>query len=185
MQKLPNKQRGFSLIEAMVSLVVIGVGLLGLGGMQVASVKGTNNAHARTVATLLAMDLGDRMRANKTALDAGKYDTATAQAAAAVDCGVVNTNCRTVACSPAKTALYDLEEVMCGATGSISKALLNSSLSVTCPGAAVGAGCGEDSVHIIEIKWFASNIHEKLDTTKLKANDTQEFTLRHEIVSPP
>ena len=113
MQKLPNNQRGFSLIEAMVSLIVIGVGLLGLGGMQVASVKGTNNAHARTVATFLAMDLGDRMRANKTALDDGKYDTARVEAAAAVDCQIAaTTNCRTASCDPAQTALYDLEEVM-------------------------------------------------------------------------
>lgn len=183
---MPNNQRGFSLIEAMVSLVVIGVGLLGLGGMQVASVKGTNNAHARTVATFLAMDLGDRMRANKEALDGGKYDTATSAAASAVDCAVASTtNCRTSSCDSSQTALYDLEEVMCGATASISKALLNSSLSVTCPGAAVGAGCDENSVHVIEIKWFSSNIHSELDDTKLKANDTQEFTLKHEIISPP
>jgi len=186
MQKIINNQRGFSLIEAMVSLVVIGVGLLGLGGMQIASVKGTNNAHARTVATLLAMDLGDRMRGNKIALDAGKYDTGTAIGASAVDCSVVGTtNCRTASCSPDQTAIFDLEEVMCGATGSISKALLNSSLSVTCLEAVAGAGCSADSVHVIEIKWSATSIHSELDTTKLKANNTQEFSLRHEVVSPP
>ena len=67
-------QRGFSMIEVLISLIVIGVGLLGLSGLQIASVKGTNNAHSRNVATLLAFEIADRMRANQDGVDGGFYD---------------------------------------------------------------------------------------------------------------
>ncbi|MFP5393688.1 MAG: type IV pilus modification protein PilV, partial [Gammaproteobacteria bacterium] len=60
------RQRGFSLIEIMVTLVVMSIGLLGLGGIILTSMKNNQSAEARTQATVLVNDILDRMRANRT-----------------------------------------------------------------------------------------------------------------------
>lgn len=57
-------QRGFSLIEVMVALVVLSVGLLGLGLLQITSMKFNTSAYLRSQSTLLANDLIERIRAN-------------------------------------------------------------------------------------------------------------------------
>ncbi len=102
-------QHGFSMIEVLVSLLVIGVGLLGLSGLQIASVKGTNNAHSRNVATNLAMELSERMRANPNAIDAGFYEND-------INCYINEpSQCKTAAfCSPQQVARIDVQEIMCG-----------------------------------------------------------------------
>ena len=59
---------GFTLIEVLVSLLILAVGLLGLVGMFVASTQNNKSASLRTIATLQAYDMADRMRANIGAL---------------------------------------------------------------------------------------------------------------------
>ncbi len=60
------KQRGMSLIEVMVAVVILASGLLGLGAMQARSVGMNQSAHYRSIAADLASDLADRIRANRT-----------------------------------------------------------------------------------------------------------------------
>lgn len=60
------KQRGMSLIEVMVSVVILGSGLLGLGALQSRSIVMNQSAHYRSIAADLAADLADRIRANRT-----------------------------------------------------------------------------------------------------------------------
>ena len=57
--------RGFSLIEALVALVVLSVGLLGIAALYVTSVSSGRTASLRSQAVLLAADLADRIRANR------------------------------------------------------------------------------------------------------------------------
>lgn len=58
-------QHGFSLIEVLISMLVIGFGLLGLAMMQTLSVRYAQSANYRTQATNLAYDLLDQIRANR------------------------------------------------------------------------------------------------------------------------
>ncbi len=58
--------RGFTLIEVLVTMIILAVGLLGLAGMQIAGMKANHSALLRTQATFAAYDLADRMRANPT-----------------------------------------------------------------------------------------------------------------------
>lgn len=65
--------RGTSLIEVLVSLVVLSIGLLGLAMLQVKSMKINTEAFQNTQATLLASDIIERIRTNRS----GNYATAT------------------------------------------------------------------------------------------------------------
>lgn len=59
-------QRGVGLIELLVAIVISTLGLLSLAGMQSFAARHARGAQLRAIATLLAHDLGERMRANRT-----------------------------------------------------------------------------------------------------------------------
>jgi type IV pilus assembly protein PilV len=63
---------GFSLIEVLVSIMVLSFGMLGVASLLAASLSGSHTSSLRTQAIVLANDLADRMRANRaTAVAAG------------------------------------------------------------------------------------------------------------------
>jgi type IV pilus assembly protein PilV len=70
--RLSQRQSGFTLVEAMVALVVLSIGLLGIAALYVETLRANRTSLYRTVAINLAADLGDRMRANRNPADA--YD---------------------------------------------------------------------------------------------------------------
>lgn len=59
-----RSQRGFSLIEVLIALLLLAIGLLGLAFLQVANVRYTTSAEHRTIATNLATEVLDMMRSN-------------------------------------------------------------------------------------------------------------------------
>lgn len=63
-------QRGFTLIEAMVALIVLSVGLLGIAAMYVETLRANRTSLYRTQAVTLATDIADRMRANRVPANA-------------------------------------------------------------------------------------------------------------------
>ncbi|CDH45106.1 type IV pilus modification protein PilV [Candidatus Contendibacter odensensis] len=64
---IPIRQQGFTLIEILVTVVVLSIGLLGLAGLQATSVRFNHSAYLRSQATSLAYDIADRMRVNRQA----------------------------------------------------------------------------------------------------------------------
>ena len=66
-------QSGFTLIEVMVSLVVLGIGLLGIGKLVLYSVRGNDSAYLRSQAVNLAYGILDQMRANAGVAATGAY----------------------------------------------------------------------------------------------------------------
>lgn len=101
-----RRQLGFNLIEVMIALVIISVGLLGLAGLQVSSLKQNQSAYYRSQATLLAYDIADRMRANMNEVDAGSYFAASG--AEGTDC--INYTGSATGCSASDMASHDLWE---------------------------------------------------------------------------
>jgi len=57
-----SNQRGFSLIEALIAMVLLSVGLLGAGLMQIGSMKANTNAAGRTFGVGLAQSVLDDLR---------------------------------------------------------------------------------------------------------------------------
>ena len=72
--------RGFTLIEVMVAIVILSFGLLGVAGLMVLGIQNSYSSQQRTIATQLAYDMIDRMRANFTGVElaasgvGGNYD---------------------------------------------------------------------------------------------------------------
>ncbi len=78
-----SSQVGATMIEVLVTVVILSIGLLGMAGLQVRALKNAHGAHYRAQAAQYAYDMADRMRANRTAARAGAYNLAMADAAPA------------------------------------------------------------------------------------------------------
>jgi type IV pilus assembly protein PilV len=93
-----NSQSGFSLVEAMVTLVVLSVGMIGIAALYGQGLGASRVALYRTVAVNLTGDMADRIRLNR---NAGAFYTG---AGADLGCrppGVVN-------CQPNQMAADDV-----------------------------------------------------------------------------
>jgi type IV pilus assembly protein PilV len=63
-----SNQRGITLIETMIAILILAFGMLGLAGMQAATTKFRLGSEIRTALTELNGDIGDRMRVNLSKL---------------------------------------------------------------------------------------------------------------------
>ena len=89
------------MIEVLVTMVLIAGGSLAFAGMQLTALKYNKEASFRSVATLLAVEISDRMRSNIAGVKASGYDRNVGYAAAttaitAPDCGS-HTDCTAAA----------------------------------------------------------------------------------------
>jgi type IV pilus assembly protein PilV len=94
--------RGFSIVEALVALVVLSIGMLGIAALYVESLRAGRSAIYRTQAVNLASDMADRIRANRNAGDA--YKLAAGAAPTTQQCAPPGT----AVCDPATLAQDDL-----------------------------------------------------------------------------
>ena len=70
-----GKQHGITMIEVLVTLVIVSVGLLGAAAMIINGLESNRNAYLRTQASILAYDMADRIRANPDGALDGEYET--------------------------------------------------------------------------------------------------------------
>lgn len=68
-------QCGVTLIEVLVTIVILSFGLLGVAGLLVGGVSNTVASEAATKASQLAADMADRIRANPANALTGSYNT--------------------------------------------------------------------------------------------------------------
>ena len=97
-----SRQRGVSLIEVMMSVLIFSIGLIGLAGLMVMSTRSNHSAYLRTQVTFLASNMADRMSANPKGVWGGNYNSAAypvAAASAGCDAGS--------ACNSADLAIHD------------------------------------------------------------------------------
>jgi len=168
-KRYDKTQMGFSLIEILISLLILSIGLLGLGGLQLSSLKGANNAHFRTVASLAATDLIDRMRANPLAVANNQYtgalDITHCDATLAKVCEAGNE------CSAEELAKYDLHRVNCGVTagmyqtGGVQYDLPQAGLSVGCD----VPPCTTGIEHLISVSWNETDDNDANDDVQVRS----------------
>lgn len=136
--------RGISLIEILVTLVILAVGLLGLAGLMLDGLRNNQSAYLRTQASILAYDMADRMRINRARAVAGAYD-----GYSTVGTGVVTTmpSCATSTsgCSPADQVVLDKAEWTLELQGGGNMVLL--------PGGVGTITRGSGNVFTISVTW--------------------------------
>lgn len=98
-------EKGFTLIEVAVALLVLAVGLLGIAGMQSSGMQATMKSHQRAIAMTQAQDIADRIRANLSALRSTDYTSAIAISAPSPNCQTASNICTTA--ELAATDLYN------------------------------------------------------------------------------
>ena len=86
-------QKGFSLIEVMVSVVLLTASMLGLAALQNASTKFDHQAYLRTQSVIQVGDMIDRMRANPVGASNGHYVVSPAPKTYETDCNLVASTC--------------------------------------------------------------------------------------------
>lgn len=62
-----TQQKGVGMVEVLVAIVVLSIGLLGLGGLQLLSLRNNQGASSRTQAIATAASIIDSIRVNRTA----------------------------------------------------------------------------------------------------------------------
>ena len=104
-----SKQVGFTLMEVLVALAVLSIGLLGMAGMQLFSLKSNQSAYFQSQATYFAYDLIDKMRANPVGFNNGDYDSAYTN----IPSSITNCQTTTATCSPTQLATFELAQWKC------------------------------------------------------------------------
>lgn len=69
-----RRQGGFSIMEVLISIVVIAIGLLGLAGLQTKMVGVELESYQRSHALILLDDIMNRIRTDEAGARAGSYD---------------------------------------------------------------------------------------------------------------
>ena len=140
-----KSNKGFTLIEVLIAVLVLSIGLLGLAALQANGLRSNFGAYTRSQAVILVNDMADRIRANPTAATANFYDNINGPA------GDPNT-CLAADCTIAQIALYDtavwydnLQNALPNGTGTVTGNGTVFTVSVMWDDGrtgAVGAGCG-------------------------------------------
>lgn len=107
-----HKQSGITLIEVLVTVLILAIGFLGLAGLQLSALRNNSSAYERSQASMLAYDIIDRMRANRDSALNGDYDIDLTDAPTATDCRGSGSNCNTT-----QLAQFDVNQWKCNLGG--------------------------------------------------------------------
>lgn len=98
-----QRQRGISLIESLVAIIVTALGILGILGVQMRTLADTQTGVRRAQAIRLIEDLSERMKVNPNALgNLASYTTGWGTP------GTAPSDCKSTACSASNLAQYDI-----------------------------------------------------------------------------
>jgi type IV pilus assembly protein PilV len=167
--------RGFTLIEVLVTLLIVAIGLLGLAGMQFKGLRNNIGSESRSQAALLANDIIERMRANPmgvsdptgvadnnyAAIDSADLDCDTLPSPF---CSRYNDGTATAAetCTPAEIATFDAWVWYCGMPveagvrgGGIMYWLTNGTATVNCVDSVTtdADACTAGSAYTVTVNW--------------------------------
>ena len=145
---LRGNEQGVTLLEILITIVVLGIGFTGISGLQLAGLKYSYGAHTRTQASLLTNDILDRMRANRArALNTSDYlfdysDTIPS----------VIANCSANPCDAAQMAGYDRAQWL----AAVKTILPNGQAEITATTTAAVA-TGTERTFQVTLRWKQSN----------------------------
>lgn len=148
---------GFAMIEVLVTILILSFGLLGLAGLQATGLSNNYGSHMRSIATIQTYELIDRMRANRSGVESGYYNSLGGTPSSP---GCIAT---ATGCSPANIAITDIYE-----WNTRNAQLLPSGVGLVCldstptGGTPAAPGCDGSPPFVVKIWWDGNK-----DTTNL------------------
>ena len=156
-RSLVRAQRGVSIVEALVALLVLSIGMLGIAVMYLESVKANRTALSRTQAIQLVNDMADRIRANRGARE--KYELTVAKKPSG-DIDYCNKN----NCTADQLATYDLLQWV----DAVDKTLPHGGDGKTAPEATIsytpGTATTDPGRYTIQARWKDAGSDDFLST---------------------
>lgn len=119
-----REQHGFAMLEALISMLIIMIGVLGMIGMQMAAINNTENARYQSLAAMLASSMAAEMQANisfwgtapanvtvegLTVSNVNQGNTNNKAKNKSKNKGGDNTYCNTTVCTATEMAYFDVE----------------------------------------------------------------------------
>jgi len=204
--QLHRQQNGYTLIEILIAVVILSIGLLGMAGIQLKGMRGTQNAFLRTEAANLANSMAERMHANPYAAqnsDATLDNQYMSIDSSLVDCTSPPATLKVCErdysgaadnCTVSDMATYDAFTWICGTStsggglsGGVKNELPNGSATVKCidnddaakggTGGTDGDLCSPGSTHRITVSWTEANISADTDPTTDDEVVTQSISI--------
>ncbi len=98
---LDNRQSGMGLIEALIALLIISIGLLGIAALQITSLQQSSSANWHSQAVWYNYEMTDRINANRASIaNYGGINPSTSY----------SQDCQSVVCTPAQMVNADAQE---------------------------------------------------------------------------
>ncbi len=176
-QKRPQASLGFSLIEALISLVIFSIAILALSSLQIRSFGTVVDLNQRTNMTRAFQDFASRVRSNPEAV------TAYLGTITAGSCGSPpSKRCddrrggSAAECNAAEMAIFDRYASFCGLaganSGAVNGSLIDWSATVTCLS---GGACNTADAQLqISASWVK---HKSATDKLLTGSDNDEMVL--------
>lgn len=156
-------ESGFSMIEILVTIVIISIALLGSAGLQAYSLKTNQGGQFRNQAAFLVADIVERMEANKKyAADIASltvYGDSASMTTSTTDCSSTN-------CTAAQLAAYDMTQWQANIASAVPSGT-----------GTVSGVAGNPATYSITVNW----VDRKTNTTYTAASAaavTEPFSIR-------
>lgn len=120
-----TRRTGFTLVEVLVTMVILSAGLLGIAALHTATLRNNLDSALRSQASALASDIADRMRANRAVALTGTYNIAIGDATPPV------TGTPTLAQRDLNAWRTQLAQVLPAGTGAVALNPANSICTIT------------------------------------------------------
>jgi len=179
-----NKQKGSTLIEVLIALLVFTIGLQGIASMQYQSVKDNFDSAQRSHGIWAAQELINRIRANPDGRANGDYiinGNPCDGNPAANQCADTSDNPAAV-CASAEMAAFDIWESMCTTPNQAHSQnegqLVNPNLQITC----ADAPCTEDSQFTLTLQWQSKSVSD--DSVIQDDNDSLKTEQFNQVFRP-
>ena len=111
--QISDRQRGFTLLEVLIAVMLLAVGLLGLAGLQAVSLRNNHSAYLRSQATMLAYEIIDSMRTNRSAVRSplpGSYQDGSYEIPLGDSGSTSPPDCMTAPCSGPELATFEITD---------------------------------------------------------------------------